>query len=182
MEVAMKLKTLLGVALVLLAGTGVAHAGIFFGASVGDAAITDDDAGFDANDTGYKVFGGFTFVKFVGIEASYVDFGSPEEEVSPGLTLKADATGWDVFVKGILPIGDHFDIFAKAGVIVWDAEQSASGLINGSASDDGNDPAYGVGLTFRFAKVFGIRAEYEIFDIEDTDDVTMASAGIEFKF
>lgn len=177
----MSFRRLIPLAVVLLAGIGVADAGIFFGASVGDTKLTSDEANFDANATGYKVFAGFTFMKFVGLEASYVDFGEPEDEISPGSDLTVDVTGWDVFVKGILPIGDHFDLFGKAGIVVWDAEQTLSG-ITGSASDDGNDPVYGVGMTFRFAKVVGIRLEYERFDIEDTDDVDMASAGIEIKF
>ena len=169
---------------VLLAGTSMAHAGLYVGASYGEAAIKEEDSGlsFDSNDSGYKVFAGWSFLKFVGAEASYVDFGSQKDTISPGTDLSVDTTGWDVFVVGQLPFGKHFELFAKAGVIVWDASQSASGLINGDSSDNGNDPAYGAGLKFHFAHFFGIRLEYERFDIKDTDKVDMASAGAEFRF
>ena len=180
----MTLRRLLPVAFVLLAGTGMAHAGIFFGASIGETSFQAEETNFSLDDTAdaYKVFAGFTFLKFVGVEASYVDFGNVEDEVSPGTDAEIDATGWDVFAKGILPIGKHFDIFAKAGVVVWDTEQTLSGVVSGSGSNDGTDPVYGGGLTFRFAKIVGIRVEYERFDLEDTDSVDLASAGVEIKF
>jgi len=179
----MTLRRLLPLALVLLSGTAVAHAGLFFGASVGDAAVTqeDDVAEFDSNATAYKAFIGFTFVKFVGFEASYVDLGTQEDEVFPGVDVSVDATAWDAYLVGILPLGDHFEIFGKAGVVVWDTSTSISG-ISGDESDDGNDAAYGVGFKVKFAHFFGIRAEYERFDIEDTDAVDLASVGAEFRF
>lgn len=179
----MTLRRLLPLALVLLSGTAVAHAGLFLGASVGDASVSQEDSGlsFDSSDTGYKVFGGFTFVKFFGLEASYLDLGTQEDEVFPGIDVSVDATAWNAYLVGILPIGGHFEIFGKAGVVVWDTSTSISGL-SGEESDDGNDPAYGVGLRFTFGHFFGIRAEYERFDIEDTDDVDLASVGAEFRF
>ncbi len=179
----MKLSRLLPLALVLLACTSMAHAGIYFGASVGDTSIKQEDSGFsfDGSSTTAKAFVGFTFLKFVGIEASYLDMGSAEDEIAPGTDVSVDLTGWDLFIMGNLPIGKHFDLFAKAGVVVWDASTSISG-ITGEESDDGNDPVYGAGFRFKFAHFIGIRAEYERFDIEDTDGVDVASAGIEFRF
>jgi len=179
----MKLSRLLPLALVLLAGTSMVHAGIYFGASIGETSIKQEDnsVSFDASDTSTKVFGGFTFLKFVGIEASYVDMGSAEDEVTPGTDVTVDLTGWDLFILGNLPLGKHFDLFAKAGVVVWDASTSISG-ISGDSSDDGNDPVYGAGFRIKFAKLIGIRAEYERFEIQDTDSVDMASAGIEIRF
>jgi hypothetical protein len=183
MEVAMKLLRLLPLALVLLVGTSMAHAGLYVGASYGDTSIKQEDSSFsfDGSSNTAKVFAGFTFMKFVGIEASYLDMGSAEDEVAPGIDASVDLTGWDLFIVGNLPIGKHFDIFAKAGLVVWDASTSISG-ISGDESDDGNDPVYGAGFRFKFAKLIGVRLEYERFDIQDTDGVDMASAGIEFRF
>ena len=45
----------------------------------------------------------------------------------------------------------------------------------------GSDPAYGVGLRFTLGSI-EIRGEYEVFDIEDADDVYMASAGLVWRF
>jgi len=178
------LKRLLMAALVLGACTMTAHAGLFFGASAGDVSVNDSDASFsfDASDTGYKVYGGFTFIKFFALEASYLDLGSAEDEISAGTDATIDSTGWDVYAVGILPIGKHFEIFGKAGVIVWDAEATYSGAINGSSDESGSDPAYGAGFAFVFGGHFAVRAEYERFDISDIDKLELMSIGAEFRF
>ena len=180
----MLMKRMLVAVLVIGACTMTAHAGLFVGGSVGDSSLNDSDTSLDFNssETGYKIFAGFTFVKFFALEAAYVEFGSAEDEVAPGTDAKIDPTGWDVYVVGKLPLGKHFDLFAKAGVIVWDAESSFSGAINGSSDENGNDLCYGAGFSIIFAKHFAIRAEYERFDIADVDKLEMTSVGAEFRF
>jgi len=180
----MLMKRLIMAFLVLGACTMTAHAGLFLGGSVGDASVNDSDPTFDFNssDTGYKLYGGFTFIKFFAVEASWVDFGSSEDEISAGTDAKIDPTGWDVYAVGILPIGKHFEIFGKAGIIVWDAEATYSGAISGSSDESGSDTAYGAGVAFVFGEHFAVRAEYERFDIEDIDQVEMTSIGAEFRF
>jgi OOP family OmpA-OmpF porin len=183
-ERAMSMKRLLMAALVLGACTMTAHAGLFFGGSAGDASVNDSDPtiSFDSSDTGYKLYGGFTFIKFFALEASYLDLGSSEDEISVGTDATIDTTGWDVYAVGILPIGKHFEIFGKAGIIVWDAEVAYSGLIKSESDESGSDPAYGAGIAFVFGEHFAVRAEYQRFDISDIDKVEMTSVGAEFRF
>jgi hypothetical protein len=50
-----------------------------------------------------------------------------------------------------------------------------------SASDDGTDLTYGVGAQFRVWSL-GIRAEYEIFDIDGPDNVDLISLGVTWTF
>ena len=90
--------------------------------------------------------------------------------------IETDIAGFDGFVVGYLPLGIA-DIFVKAGVIAWDA--SISGQVGGDAqsqSEDGTDPAYGLGVQFRI-KSFAIRGEVEYFDIEGAEYVYMYSIG-----
>jgi outer membrane protein with beta-barrel domain len=180
----MIMRRLLTAILLLGACTMTAHAGLFVGASVGDSSVSEKDTGinFSGSDTGSKVYAGFTFFKFFGLEASYLDLGSPKDEISSGTDAKLDTTGWDAYAVGILPIGKHFELFAKAGIIVWDATASYEGAINGESKEDGNDPAYGAGLAIVFVKHFAVRAEYQRFDISDLDKVEMTSIGAEFRF
>ena len=167
---------------VMCLSAGAALAGpIYVGASVGDTTIEASDNGFDFNDSdgSYKVFGGFRFLKFLGVEGSYVDFGSPSDS-SGGTDVKVDATAWDAFAVGVLPLGSHFEIFAKLGLVVWDTDTAIEGL--GSDSDSGTDSTYGAGVAFIFGKHLGVRAEYERFEIENTDKVDMVSIGADFRF
>jgi hypothetical protein len=48
-------------------------------------------------------------------------------------------------------------------------------------SDDGTDLAYGVGAQFRVWSL-SLRAEYEVFDVDDVDDLNMISVGFTFTF
>jgi opacity protein-like surface antigen len=160
--------------------------GFYLGASVGQMGIKinedTDEIDFSGDDTAFKVFAGFRFITFLGVEGSYVDLGAPSEFLE-GLdaTIETDITGYDGFVVGYLPLGIA-DIFAKAGVIAWDA--SISGQIGDETqreSDDGTDPAYGIGVQFRI-KSFAIRAEFEYFDIEGAEYVYMYSIGGSYTF
>ena len=84
------------------------------------------------------------------------------------MPLKAEGDGISAFVVGFLPIGP-VDLFAKGGLISWDTKVSGF-------DGDGTDLAYGVGAQFRVWSI-GIRAEYEVFDVDDVEDLSMVSIG-----
>lgn len=161
------------------------EAGGFIGGSVGQASV-EVNAGtpvvpetFDENDFGFKVFAGYEFDLPVnlGVEVGYVDFGAPSGDVA-GTQFEVEANGFAGF--GTLgfdlgPVG----IYGKYGLISWDASISIDGVDMGS--DDGSDPAYGVGLKFGVGSL-EVRGEYEIYDIEDSEDVAMLSVGLVWRF
>ncbi len=178
----------LSIALIALLALPAAAAdnGFYLGASAGQSGIKInqdlEEIDFSGGATSFKVFAGFRFLTFLAVEGSYVDLGAPSEfvEVIDG-TIETDITGYDGFVVGMLPLGIA-DIFVKAGVIAWDA--SISGQIGSETekqSEDGTDPAYGIGVQFR-VKSFAIRAEFEYFDIEGAEYVYMYSLGGSYTF
>jgi hypothetical protein len=146
-----------------------ADSGFYIGAGVGDATVTDNDTNFDASDSAYKIFGGYNigFIPLVdfAVEASYVDFGAPSTSAG-----SIDVTGVDAFGLAGLSFGP-FGIFAKAGMINWDADATFGTL---SSSDSGSDSAYGVGARFAIGS-FSVRAEYEYFDVQDGIDMVSVS-------
>lgn len=156
--------------LALIAATP-SFAGFYAGASFGNTTVEVDEPGFsfDADDPSWKAFGGFRFLKFLGVEASYLDLGSPTDG-----SVTIETTGWSAFGVGVLPLGP-FGLFAKLGAVSSETD------ITGAIGDDSTDPAYGVGAEFAFSKI-AIRAEYELFDIEDTDSVYMLSVGAAWRF
>jgi OOP family OmpA-OmpF porin len=163
--------------------------GFYLGASVGQTQLEIDELGedvesadFSGDDMAYKVFAGFRFITFLGVEGSYRDFGAPEDDVTAlDGTVTADITGYDVAAVGFLPLGIA-DIFAKAGMISRDADLTLdAGDLSESASESGEDPFYGLGFQFRI-KSFAIRAEVEYFDVEDVDGLYMYSVGGTYTF
>jgi hypothetical protein len=156
----------------LAAPTG-ASAEAYAGFGLGRASVELD--GFDENDSAQKLIVGYIFdlpaVDF-SVEGGYVDFGSPRDG---GALL--EITGLDAFAVAGVDFG-LVGIFGKAGLMFWDADASAPGI---SASDDGSDPAYGIGLRFNVGSA-EIRTEYERFEIDEIDDLNLISASVIWRF
>ena len=73
-----------------------------------------------------------------------------------------------------------FGIFGKVGYASWDLKASASGL--GSASIDGTDLAYGLGMRLNFSSV-EVRLEYEQFDVDDApNEIDLLALGVVWRF
>ena len=156
--------------------------GLYFGGGLGNASIKQEEDGFDfnADDGGWKAILGWRIFKFIAVEANWVDFGSPEDEVG-GIDVGVTADGLDLGALAILPLGGHFEMFVKGGYMAWDAEFDASDP-NLDASEDGEDLFYGAGAAFRIGESLQIRVEYEQFEIEDADTVDLASVSATFTF
>ena len=162
------------------------QAGGYIGGSVGQASI-EVDAGtptvpetFDENDFGFKALAGYEFdlpVINLGVEVAYVDFGAPSGDVA-GTQFEVEATGFAGFGTAGFDLGP-LGIYGKYGMVSWDASTSIDGIDAGS--DDGTDPAYGVGVKFGVGSL-EVRGEYEIYDIEDSEDVAMLSVGLVWRF
>lgn len=146
--------------------------GVYVGASAGQS--NTEASSFDGSGTAFKLQGGYRVMKYFGVEADYRDFGTQEDQ-----SVEFDATALDLFAMGVVPVGHAFEVFAKAGWSNWDADIIDSGVNVGS--DDGTDLAYGLGGSYTFGK-FDLRVEFEQFDVENTDDVTVASLGFNYKF
>lgn len=157
------------------------------------AVVPCDDKG-----TTWKIFGGYQFNKFFGLEGGYVDLGKAEasgsitDPVFGTFSGTAEFETWGVFFSavGTLPIGQSFGIFGKVGAAYTDSEATLTGtsslLGSGtlSESDNGTDLTYGVGANFNIQN-FSIRVEWERFQNAGGDfeaDVDLISAGFSYKF
>jgi hypothetical protein len=171
-------------AAILLAPTE-SKADAYIGVGIGQAGIEIEDASFpgttfDEDDFGWKAFLGYEFglpLLSLGIEGGYVDLGNPSGDVLLS-QVEFDADGLAAFGTLGFDIGP-LGVFAKYGVISWDASLTIDGVDAGS--DDGSDPAYGVGAEIGLWNI-DIRAEYEVFDIEDSEDISMVSLGLVWTF
>jgi hypothetical protein len=150
--------------------------GFYVGGSIGQAQaeLEEGSFSFDADDTGFKVIAGIRPLDWLGVEANYVNFGEADDN-----NIELDADGVSAFAVGFLAAGP-VDLFAKAGLVSWDATVSRDG-IGRIGSEDGTDLAYGVGAQFRVWSL-SLRAEYEVFDIDSVDDLSMLSVGFTFTF
>jgi hypothetical protein len=171
-EVAMrniKLVFLAALALLAFPAGAVDATGVYVGAGIGSSDLAVD--GFSGNDFAYKVFAGFDFNPYIGVEGGYLNGGSPSDR---GFDIEVD--GWDLAVLGKWPVSDRFEVFAKLGYVWWDAETEGFG------GDSGEDLMYGLGVGFDLNDQFGLRGEWERMDIEDTDRADLWTVSLLFRF
>ncbi len=185
--------SVVGICLAILTAAGPAAAsnGLYIGGSLGQTSLSIDNLDLDIDeldfsdsDTSYKIFAGYRFMGFFAVEASYVDFGALSDSTDVGggtVRFDTDLSGYDAMVLGILPIA-MVDVFAKAGLVSWDADiRAAYGSISELDTDSGTDLVYGLGVQVRFGG-FAVRGEVEFFDIADADSLYLVSVGGSFTF
>ncbi|SCY30009.1 outer membrane beta-barrel protein [Thiohalorhabdus denitrificans] len=196
----------LGAALLLAPGAVAAQGsnpapgwqGFYLGGGVGDfqyeeeGEVQDVQYSFDESDTAYKLFAGYRFLPFLGVELAYADLGEPgggiDEDVL-GDRLDADADAWFGYVTGYLPVADAFDFFGKVGVAAWEVDTDLDTGPNQAdlgVSHDGTDFAWGLGAQVNLPANVSIRGEYERIELGDDGnrdrDASLISASVLFHF
>lgn len=100
-----------------------------FGIGGSRVQVEIDDV-LDDRTSGWSIFGGFEFNRFLAIEAGYLDAGEVKEEIVAGGVLAADNTAFFGSVLGSLPLGDSAaSLFGRAGMLSWKSDQE--GRVNG---------------------------------------------------
>lgn len=185
------------------------YAGISAGQSTGDidssvlpvTGATQSTVSSDDTDTGFKIYGGYRFMRHLAVEVGYADLGSftatrtvtaPQSGSIRGEFKVAGIFGQAV---GIIPLGERFSVFGTAGLYVNEVKTSASTtgnvvLISGpSASKSEANLKLGVGAGFDFTDRIGVRVEWErFFELGDTStvgaqmDVDLVTIGVVFRF
>jgi len=180
----MKKYKVLVIGLALLTISGVATAGqksgLYVGGSIGNAGLDFKAAsvGFNDNDWGYKLFGGYNFgvipLLDLAVEGSYVDFGKASS--AEIFNQSVGITAWDLFGMASFNLGP-IGVFGKVGQAWWDSKSS---VLSDVLDRTGNSMAYGLGARFQLGSL-GFRAEYEYFDI-DFVNVGYFSLGASWTF
>jgi OOP family OmpA-OmpF porin len=147
-----------------------------------EAEVSEEGETFKGDDTAFKLGGGYAVNKNFAIEGYFADYGKAEDTVTvfaDEFDVAAEATAIVVQAVGIFPASPKFDLFAKAGLAMWDSEVFADGASLGD--DDGSDIIFGLGGAFFITPQAAIRVEYEMSEFDDVD-VTMLSAGFSYHF
>ena len=183
------------VALLLLMLTPIAahgeDVGFYVGGNVGNASLAvnnnyfDDDVGdinLDNSTNSWKAYAGIQFLPFLSVEGGYTRFGDIQDATPQAQArLKADTLA--LFARGVLPVGP-LQLFAKGGYHFYDADVAVRRFNSDDAeglADSGRELAFGAGAGLELG-AFTLRAEYEIFLVDDLDDLTMVSIGVTYSF
>jgi len=187
--------------------------GWYAGASVGRSAATIDDARIssglanqglggiaisnDERSTGYRIFGGYQFNPYFGIEGGFVDLGSFGYRAStvPAGTLAGDmgVKGFNVDLVGTLPLAGGWSALGRVGATSMRASDSftATGAVRmpyatANPSQRSSGFKAGVGLAYAFTPALSVRLEAERYRLKDAvgnrGDVDLLSVGLVYRF
>lgn len=174
----------------------------FFGS--GGLTVVDATSNLDDSDTGFGLAAGYQVNRNFATELAYVDLGEfsygADGTVTDGVTdyaasfgLSQSAAGPVFSVLGIVPIGERFSVFARAGIALMSVDADADLSIDGvadsaSASTDRSNGMYGLGGEFNLSHRFGVRLEWNRYakvgseDLTGDTDIDLISLGLRYNF
>jgi len=166
--------------------------GFYAGASVGKTKLSDE--GFDSfgvdvdeSDTGFKIFGGYSFNENFAVEVSWFDLGEVSGTLNDpffgDIDFDVGVSGLNASAVGRVPVSETFSLFGKIGFASYDLDGHAtiSGVGSGSDSESETDLTYGVGAALSFGGQWEVRAEFEAINVDD-GDANMLSVGAMYRF
>ena len=180
----MKFSRIAGASLLVAAIAGTAQAddeaGFYVGGGLGRAR--EEFFVFNGDDTSYRLFGGYSFNRFIAAEAGYIDNGKVGDTYN-GIHQSLEMQGFYATGLAKWRIGKSFAPFAKLGVIFHDDIRKVSigtQVLSTHSSSDA-DFIFGGGLEFKLGDNFRLRAEYEKVNMPNTAfDIVSFSAAYRF--
>ncbi len=174
----------LSAAILLLASGGVlAQAGPYLGGALGQSKFKEwcDTGGSpvtlascEDTDTSWRVLGGYRFNRYVGVEATYVDWGEVTASTNTA-RVSAKQNSYGLAAVGTMPLGERFELFGKAGFLNTEQETTSTRTV----TRDETELHYGLGVKYAFTRNWALRGEWE-----NTDKlkVELLSIGVEYRF
>lgn len=169
--------------------------GFYLGANAGHADHKSTTWGYSGSqdESGYKLYGGYGFNDFVGIEAGYTHLGKLSgTEANSILTPDAryEAESFYVAATGTIPAGSAFSFFGKAGLVRHEA--TVSGVESGVAwTEKSNNTSLlaGLGAAYYLNRNASVVLEYEHYGkvVDEAEDLVtvkadMLSLGFRYRF
>lgn len=172
----------------LVSSGGVLAQGAYLGGALGQSKFkewcTGETAtirftGCEDSDTSWKLLGGYRFNRYVGVEATYVDWGEVTASVNTGARVAAEQQSYGLAAVGTIPLGERFELFGKAGFLQTEQQTRRITPSPSTVDRDETELHYGLGVKYAFTRNWVVRGEWE-----NTDKlkVEMFSIGVEYRF
>jgi OOP family OmpA-OmpF porin len=159
------------------------------------AGVTSTGMSTDQHDPAYKVFGGYQFNPYFGLEVGYFNLGKFgfDTQTSPVGSLagqfKVDGINFDLV--GSLPVNDQLSLLARMGVINGRSRDnfSSTGAVlvtNTNPEISKRDYKAGLGFAYKFSQSMSLRGEIERYKINDAvggkANMDLATLSLVFPF
>jgi OmpA-OmpF porin, OOP family len=146
-------------------------------------------------DTGYKIFGGYQFSRYIAVEGGYFDlghFGFNAVTVPPGtLNGEMKVRGINLDLVGTMPLTERLGVFARVGANYAETSDNFSGtgavtVLNPNPSKRDTNVKVGLGVQYALTDALGLRGEVERYRVNDAvgnkGDVDLVSLGLVYRF
>jgi OOP family OmpA-OmpF porin len=134
----------------------------YLGAGIAELSVDDDDFGYEADDNGFKIFGGYEFNEYFAAELSYIGGATViDETLFP--TEEVDLRALSATFIARAPLTSSISMFGKVGMARYETDfrWTDGGYVLGADRVRDNELTYGFGLALSFGHKFEIRGEYE---------------------
>lgn len=139
-----------------------ASAQFYVGAGAGEAKT-------DGNETSWKVYGGYQFTPYIGLEVGYNDLGRNQG---------ADVETWTLALTGTMPMNESWSLLGEVG-----ASQNRSHFLDANSH---TDLLLGLGVGYNFNKNTSVRLLYEEFgklsDVGSVNNSNGHNLGLSVKY
>ena len=100
----------------------------------------------------------------------------------PATTLAVETDGFAPYIVGTLPFA-AFELFAKAGYLVYETEARVTSPLGSVVVDDiGDEFTWSAGLGLTVFDTSNLRLEYELFDVQEVDAANALGLTGAFRF
>jgi len=162
----------------------------------GFTSLNSFQNGSSKSDTAWKLYGGYRFNPNIAAEFFYANLGkfsrnadgsgatASSSSVNFSLNSELKITGFGVAALLGAPLSDRWNVFAKPGLLYWDAKRTstttaAGASQSGSVSKSGTSPSLGVGTSYAFTDKLSARLEWErYFDVGDKNTTDKSNVNL----
>jgi OOP family OmpA-OmpF porin len=167
--------------------------------------VLDFESSLDDSDIGWGVQVGYRINRYIGVEVGYIDLGEGLYEavmtVSDGfeslpveVSARVESSGPTAAVLGLIPVGERFDVHAKAGMYFSDNRfrtrvrdiEFAENFVHSEVDGSDQDVFVGLGGAWRINDSYSLRFEFQRFlDVGDDEsgegDVDLLAVSVLFR-
>lgn len=131
---------------------------------------------------GWKVYAGYQFNKYLGVEGGYVNLNDMTARTGT-VTTNLDTDAWALGAVVSYPLTEKFSVMGKLGAayMLADVVTKKGNALKVRTGDDGYEPNYGMGVSYALLDFLNVRAEWERFDRDD-HNIDLMTAGVVMKF
>ena len=159
------------------------YLGFSFGTTSVKADLTSLGGGSIDESTGMsKLYVGYRLNKYVSAEAAWLSLASVSvAQVGSGpnaVSGSVDMSALGIYGVAAVPLTKRAHLLVKAGGAGWDADLQRDAT---TATADGFDAFYGLGLSYGFTKNLSVTADWEVIN-SPNPDLSTFSLGFKWEF